>query len=314
LKRQVYEHGLNAVMRLAPALPEWAALRLGRALGRLGAVAHPQRGLALENLRRAFGQELDEAGLRQLLRRFYEHASLTFFEIIRMGRWSREEAGTATEVVGLEHLEAARALGKGVIVIGGHLGNWEVGGAGLAQRGYPLSVVSQPQRNTLLQDYLAAARRRLDVDLIPRSSLRDCFACLRRNGLLVLMIDQRVREGGILVPFFGHPASSPPGPAAIALKTGAPVVPIAAQRVVGQRGDIRHRVVIEPPLLLARTGDRERDLLENTARHQLAVEAAIRRCPEQWLWTHRRWGMKVVKPRRGRKRSLTAEDAEDAER
>jgi KDO2-lipid IV(A) lauroyltransferase len=300
LRQRVYLHGLNGVMRLAPALAGPGAQPLARALGRIGGRLHPQRAMALENLRRAFGNELDEAGLRRLRAEFYEHAGLTFFEILQMGRWSAEQVLAATEMEGQEHLEAARAEGRGVIVIGGHLGNWEIGGAGLAQRGFPLSVVSQPQRNSMLQDYLATARQRLGVEMIPRSSLRDCFARLKANGLLVLMIDQRVREGGLLVPFFGHPASSAPGPAAIALKTGAPVVLIAARRVHGPGGSARHRVEIQPPIPLIRTVDRERDLLENTARFQLAVEEAIRRAPAQWLWTHRRWGLRVVRPRRKR--------------
>ena len=114
------------------------------------------------------------------------------------------------------------------------------------------------------------------------------------------MIDQRVRQGGLLVPFFGHPASSAPGPAAIALKTDAPVVLIAARRITTPQGRVRHRVEIQPPIPLIRSGDRERDLLENTARFQLAGEEAIRRAPAQWLWTHRRWGLKVVRPRRAR--------------
>ena len=89
---------------------------------------------------------------------------------------------------------------------------------------------------------------------------------------------------------------SAPGPAAIALKTRSPVVPIAARRLP----DGRHCVAIEPPLPLIETGDREQDLRENTIRHQLAVEAAIRRAPEQWLWTLRRWGMKGVRARGGK--------------
>src|SRR5690242_4283950 len=124
LRQQLYLHGLNGVMRLAPALAGPAALPLARTLGRWAGRFHPQRRLALENLRRAFGSELDEAGLRRLRAEFYEHASLTFFEILQLGRWSSAQVLAATEIEGQEHLEAARAQGRGVIVIGGHLGNW----------------------------------------------------------------------------------------------------------------------------------------------------------------------------------------------
>ena len=113
-----------------------------------------------------------------------------------MGRWSPEQVLAATELEGQEHLEAARAEGRGVIVIGGHLGNWEIGGAGLAQRGFPLSVFSQPQRNSMLQDYLATARRRLGVEMIPRSSLRDCFACLCGENGKELAASRRHNQDG----------------------------------------------------------------------------------------------------------------------
>src|SRR5437764_14041561 len=105
LRQRGYRHGLNGVVRLAPALPEPVALSVARLLGRMGARFHPQRALALENLRRAFGNERDEAGLLRLRAEFYEHASLTLFEILQMGRWSAEQLVAATELEGQEHLE-----------------------------------------------------------------------------------------------------------------------------------------------------------------------------------------------------------------
>ncbi len=309
-KRRLYNHGLSGLMRLAPGLPEGAALALGRGLGRLAGQLRPRRRMIMEHLRMAFGEERDEAELQAIARGFYEHVFRTFFEVLRLGAWSRDTVLARTELEGSEHLDAALAQGHGAIVISGHLGNWEIGGTALCRRGYPMTVVSQPQRHSLFQDYLAELRLRHGMALIPLTSLRDCFTTLRENRALALMIDQRVRKGGVIVPFFGHPASCPPGPAAIALKTGAPVISIATKRLLEPGGPPRHRVRISPPIPLIDTGDREADILANTARHQREIEEAIRRLPEQWLWTHRRWGMKVVVPRRarGEQRKGTADE------
>lgn len=295
-RRRLTARGISGAMRLAQALPDDPAFALARVAGSAAAAARPQRQRVLDNLTRAFGDQRSPDEIDALARAFYRHACLTFFELFRLGRWSPEQVRAVTHVEGREYLDGALAGGRGVIILSGHLGNWEIGVAAVSTHGYPGAGVGQRQRrHSALQDYLATVRTRYGRVIFPDAP-RDCFTCLRENRPLLMVVDQWVREGGIPVPFFGHPALSAPGPAQLARMTGAPVVLATARRLPDPTcpGRYLHEVTVEPPIPLVDTGDREWDIWENTARFQARLEAAIRRCPEQWLWNHRRWGQGQV--------------------
>lgn len=292
---RVRRGSVAGLMRVVGALPDGVAFALGRLCARPLAWVHPRRSWVLEHLGFAFGNELSAAELRVVAARFYEHLCLTFVEIVRLPYWSRERVQAAmAEQVGMAHLDAALAEGKGAILITGHVGNWEMSGAILGMRGYLLGAVMQPQRNRFLREHLGTLRRRHGLEEIPTTSPRGCFACLRRGGVLLLLIDHRHPVGGVRVPFFGRPAQSHTGAATLAMKTGAPVLLGYSYRLP----DGRHRGVVSPPIPLVRTGDHERDVTENTARFQAALEAAIRDCPEQWIWSYRRWRQQTPRRRR----------------
>ncbi len=261
------------------------------ALARLIEVLQPKRDLVLKHMAYALGGEYDEARRRRLCARFHRHMVLGILEGIRLRNWSREQVLAATEVHGLQHLEAALSQGRGAIVIGGHQGNWELGYTAIARRGVPTAGIALEQSQSLLERVLAEIRERHGVEAIPVTELRRCFEWLREGRVLGIMIDRR-GTGGIFVPFFGHPAVSPTGPAALAGRTGAPVLMCEGHR----RKDGRHYVEIHPPMDLARSDDVERDLAENTARFQRALEEAIRRRPAQWIWVYRRWGWRDGQP------------------
>jgi len=300
LRRKLVYRGLSGAISMARALPDAVAFGI---LPRFGEPIVRQvcgNATIADNLRRAFGGERSEAGIRHLVADYHRHVCHRLVETIRLGGWSRERVLETTEVVGLRYLEAARAEGKGVIIIGGHVGNWEIAGAALARRGLPIWAVGRVQRYGELQAYLAAMRQEHGVGIIPTDSPRRCYRCLREQGLLALLIDVNPRAGGLVVPFFGHPAACAPGPAVLALKTGAPVITMSAQRLRERARyghGYRHRVVIEPPLPISPTGDQERDVVDHTARFQRALEAAIRRAPEQWIWLYPRWELRSAPSR-----------------
>lgn len=223
----------------------------------------------------------------RVVRGMYRHLGRSFVELFLMaGRPARlDAAGIPVEVEGRAHLDAALAEGRGVIVLSGHLGNFELlvrlGGALDA----PAWVVTNAFRSRVAER-LWRALRSGGPGLLPASgSGRAVLRALDRGEIVAFVLDQNVPpRGAVFVPFFGRLAATSPGLAKVALRSGAPIVPIFASRTAAG-----HRLVVEPPIRPVATGDRDADVRMLTARCAAVVEAAIRGRPEQWLWIHRRW-------------------------
>ena len=184
-------------------------------------------------------------------------------------------------------MEAALARGRGVLVVAGHLGNWELLGFYLAWCGYPVRTLARALSDPRLSAFVRAYRESRGVHTIlrhedgaPKAMLR----AFREGAILGFFLDQDTDVAGVFVPFFGRPAWTPAGAAAMALRTGASVVVATLQR----RPDGRHRLTIEP-CDVADTGAREADIRRVTGELTAKLEAAIRREPAQWVWMHQRW-------------------------
>lgn len=266
-------------------MPERAAFGLARSLSPLADRVYPRHRWVREHLTLAFGDRMTSCEIDALARRFYRHMMILMCETAVMHRWDRNRVLSMGDGEGVEHLDQALDGGRGAILITGHIGNWEISGAMLAHRGYPVNVVAQGQVNSHLEGHLRRTREHHGMRIISDGSPRECLACLRRNEPLALLIDQRAPGSDIVVPFFGRPASCVPGPARLAAKTGAPVLMCSTRRLE----DGSFMGSMRPPIPLATTGDATRDLWENSRRFQAAVEEAIRECPEQWTWHYRRW-------------------------
>jgi KDO2-lipid IV(A) lauroyltransferase len=159
----------------------------------------------------------------------------------------------------------------------------------MAAHGIPIAVVHRPRDNPLFDELAAGLRAETGAELLARgSAARAALRALRDGKVVAMPLDQNAsRREGVFVPFFGRPACTRDGPARIAMKTGAPVVPVFIERI-GE--SMRHRVRVCPPLELVPEGDDpQAALVENVARMTGAIEVAIRRAPDQWIWTHRRW-------------------------
>jgi KDO2-lipid IV(A) lauroyltransferase len=192
------------------------------------------------------------------------------------------------EGTGVEHLEAARARGKGVIVISGHFANWEI--MPFAARDYGLKggVVVRPTNNPYVSRWLERARIRNGMaEQIPKGAqgMWRIVALLRNGEAVLMLVDQRASEG-ILVPFFGRDAFTTQAPAALALRLRSAILPVSNERLSGARFRLTIHPAIEPP----DTGDANRDLTEFTAAITRFIESRVRERPHEWLWLHRRWG------------------------
>jgi KDO2-lipid IV(A) lauroyltransferase len=171
-------------------------------------------------------------------------------------------------------------------VFTGHFGHWELSGLMQGYLGLPLALVARPLDNPRLERILAALRERSGNRVLhKRNAVREILRALRERIGVAIVIDQDARGDGVFVPFFGQPASTTPTLALLALRSGAPVIPSFS---VPQE-DGTYRVVYEAPVEISPSGDRERDVLELTARCTAVVERWVRRHPEAWLWMHRRW-------------------------
>lgn len=277
-------YGLYLLSRLVPGR---CLLPAGRALGRAAWRLVPiRRQVVLANLRASFGGELSEPAIRDLARRFYEHLGTTLLEFFRLGTLGRERILQMVTIEGREHLDACRARGTGALLTSGHLGNWELLGAALAALGYPICYLAKSQSNVYVDRVHNAIRRRAGVGIIGQGAqVKELLYALRRGELVGILADQDAGDGGVFVEFMGRAASVPRGPAYMAWRTGAPLVPCAILR----RPDGGHHVVITEPIPVDPAWDEATAVAELTRLHTRRLEAFIRLRPDLYFWVHRRW-------------------------
>ena len=237
-----------------------------------------------DQLRHAF-PDRDDAWIRRVAEGAYEHLAREAMMLIRLSRLGREAVLEATELEGEAELRSALAEGKGALIVSGHLGNWEIGGSGVAVRGYPMDAVARRQANPIIDRMVNRARERLGMRIISMGgATKQSLRALREGRTVGLVADQDARARGVFVPFFGRAASTFRGPAVLALRSGAPVLAASAVR----RDDGRYRIRLRRVPIPEAATDEEREWAL-TAALAAALEAAIREHPSQYLWHHRRW-------------------------
>lgn len=268
-------------------LPEGLARRLGIGMGAAMRIISPRHArIVMTNLRLAFGGEKSEAELAGIAKACYRHLGLCLTEFVRLPAMGAEDIRQMAELRGREHIEAALERGRGAILLTGHVGNWEMAGSRIAAEGYPVNVIARAQRDTEITECVRRTREAMGMRVLHRrAAVRGSLRALRDNELLGILLDQNAGDDGVFVDFFGHLASTAPGAAAFALKTGAPVLPTFGFR----KPDGTHTIEVGEPVPLVNTGDRDRDIYENTARYTQIIEERIRARPEQWFWLHKRW-------------------------
>jgi Kdo2-lipid IVA lauroyltransferase/acyltransferase len=241
---------------------------------------------------------LAEPDRQRLCRLAYQHLGTMAVEVCRLLHDPRDPALSDIAIDGREHVDAVmRTHGRGLVVTA-HLGNWEL--LSLAQRltGYPVSIVVRPLDAVWLDESVRRLRAATGVEIIDkRDALRAVLGALRRGRLVAILLDQNAtRDEGVFVPFFGWPASTSRSVAVLALRTGAPILPVFIRReALG-----RHRITIEPPIMPQRSSSGAPAIAEVTRQCTLAVERAVRATPDQWFWMHDRWRTRPPGERRVR--------------
>ncbi|HET6765140.1 MAG TPA: lysophospholipid acyltransferase family protein [Longimicrobiaceae bacterium] len=282
------EYALVRTMeRTLSALPERAADRVGGGLGAVvGSPLRLRRGVVEENLRLAYPDATPE-WIARTTDGCYAHLGREATAMMRLSKLDPQAVIDRTVPHGWDELDEALGEGKGVILVTGHYGNWEIAAATVASRGVPIGAIVRRQGNRLVDARLNALRKRLGVETIYQSEAPSRVPrLLRRNGVVGIVGDQDARRSGVFVPFFGRPASTHRGPALFALKLGAAVFSCVARRQPG--ADVRYDVMGER-VPVVRTGDLEADVHALTAELARRLEAQVRVAPEQYFWFHRRW-------------------------
>ena len=269
---------LSALAGGATGMSWSRSLGLGSLLGDVAWNLKLRRRVAEDNLRQAFPHRTLEE-LTGILIEHYRELGRVACEYPRMGELVRAPASSVVaEFHGSEHLEAARAAGRGAILLTGHYGNFELLGAWLG-RLHPVSFLVQSLSNPRVERLLTGWRRAAGVDLIPLGAgVRRVFEALAENRWVAMLADQDARDRGVFVPFLGRPASTPVGPAEISIRTGAPIV----MGFVVRRQDGRHTLTVNPPLPIPGKGSAHPAFVL-TAAHVSLLEQWVRRHPEMWI-------------------------------
>jgi len=273
-------------------LPEGFALWVGRQLGIvMYYLDWEHRKVALQNLFLAFGQEKSVSEIQGIARRTFQNLGMMAIEFFRIPRMDGETFKERVKIEGLEEALGLLEKKKGALLLIGHFGNWEMMGLMSKVIGNPIMVIAKPmKKNRWVDQFITKVRNTSGLEVISSvKASRKVIKGLSQNRVVGILIDQRAkRSEGVWANFFGRKAPTTPSLAVLAMKTGAPVLPVFMLR----NGFREHRLLIKEPLELIHTGDIKKDVEANTQLFNYTLESMIRQYPDQWFWVHRRWERK----------------------
>lgn len=275
-------------VRTLGVLPRGVARAVGATVGALAfRVLGRLREVGRKNLRLAY-PDLPEEERERILRTEYRNLGWQMAEFCKMSGYTRESAGRFIRYQGLDNYLNARARGKGVLVLTGHLGAWELSSFYHSLMGMPMGMVIRRLDNPLVDTFVNRIRCRYGNRVMHKDDFaRGLIGAMRAGETVGILMDTNMTPPqGVFVPFFGVEACTASGMARIAARTGAAVVP---GFLLWEETEQRYVLRFGEPLPVESTGESERDALVNTAVFTRAIEDVIRRYPEQWLWMHRRW-------------------------
>ena len=286
---------LKGISLLVARLPLRGATRLGHALGWVyGSLVRYHRRDAIESLERCL-PGTDRCKATAIADRMYAHLGMNMVETARLPHLSNETLRSQIVIEGEDIARRALARGRGAIILTAHVGNWEMMLAVTPLWGYALTVIAKELKGDALNDFWNTIRSRFGVNVLPpKNAFRPCLRALKEGGVVGFILDQNMtRKEGIFVDFFGQPASTSPGLALMAARSGAPVLPVFTLRLEDGRHLIRVMEPLEPP------ADHQPDTIrEFTQRCTKIIEDVVREHPDQWIWCHRRWRTQTRPPRK----------------
>jgi KDO2-lipid IV(A) lauroyltransferase len=247
-----------------------------------------------KNLKIAFGPSYAPEKIEIFTKQLGDHLGISLAEMFFSTTRRQKDLMNRIRIQGVEHLDKALALGRGVIAVSAHFGNFTLIGMKMCAEGYPFASLVKLPRYKAVANAMRRLQQKQQAGFIYvqpwKEALRNILACLRRNEIVCLITDEKKKRSGVEVEFFGQPAATALGPAVISLRTGSPVVPLFIIR----NKDGTHTIHIEPALEHPVTGDRREDERVLTAAFTKVIERYIRAYPEQWFWINSRWRREAV--------------------
>ena len=271
---------------MAKRTPLPVLYRIGERLGRLAyRLSRRYRTVAEHNLQMAYGESLSDGERRRLVEQVFIHFAKSLMEFLVADGLSPNDLCRMVTLKGEEHLQWCVQQGKGTLIITAHYGNWEIAARYLTQcKGYVLNVVARDADDSATAVLVNRIREQGGYRVFPRGqAVRAVLQALKRNELVALLPDQNA--GDVFVPFFGRLAGTVAGPALLALRSGAPILPVFCTR----QPDNTYLFEMLPPFVVQPSGDKERDVTDTMAHITALIEQQVRKHPSQWLWLHNRW-------------------------
>jgi Kdo2-lipid IVA lauroyltransferase/acyltransferase len=275
-------------IKLLEILPRPLARAVSIGLSYLVYLLHVRlRRVGMRNLALAF-PEKTEAQRAKILRGEFTSLGRQLAEVCHFPKYTPENIDQIVMFEGFEHYEQARARGKGVLFFTAHFGGWELSSFAVSMRGHWMHVVMRGMDNVYLDRLVRGLRTMHGNKAVDKDDfVRGLLSAMKAGEVVGMLIDTNMTPpAGIFVDFFGIPACTAGGPARIALRTDASLIPVFTiwDRTLG-----KYRLHFDPAVELVRSDDLEADIKANTQKFTSIIEDYVRKYPDQWLWVHRRW-------------------------
>ena len=275
-------------IKIMGALPRPLARAIGIGLAQVVYLLHVRlRQVGMRNLAIAFPEKTEAERVR-ILRGEFASLGRQLAEVCHFPEYTLENVDDVVVYDGFENFERAQARGKGVLLFAGHFGGWELSSFVLSMRGHWMYVLMRGMDNAYLGELILRYRTMHGNKAVDKDDfVRGLLSAMKGGEVVGLLMDTNMTPPqGIFVDFFGIPACTAAGPARIALRTDAAVVPTFT---IWDAALGKYRLRFDPAVELVRTGDLEADIKANTQKLTAVIEEYVRKYPEQWLWVHRRW-------------------------
>jgi phosphatidylinositol dimannoside acyltransferase len=280
--------GYRAGAEIARVLPPALAHPLARVASRTWmATSTARREQVARNLERIAAASADRGVADASTDAVFDHYARYWYELFRLPHEDVTQLDTRVDCDGFEYLQAAASGRRGVLLALPHLGNWDLAGAWLASRGYAVTAVAEPVDPPELFDWFVATRARIGIQVVRLGpdAASGALRALADERVVCLVCDRDITGDGVPVTFFGERTRLPGGPALLALRTGAPLLPVGLSFLPAGRHGIR----ILPPLPTDRRGRLRDDVARVTQQLADVFEELIGAAPDQWLMMQPNW-------------------------